>query len=101
MRRIERKSSTAIGIITKTSKGMKFLPIDGRRSQEAFIQPHSSISFLDGDIVKVEFNDIGRSIGRKASVLKNLAIKTIANQSVLSVYMNTKFQPNFHPLLSI
>ena len=70
MRRIERKSSTAIGIITKTSKGMKFLPIDGRRSQEAFIQPHSSISFLDGDIVKVEFNDIGRSIGRKASVLE-------------------------------
>ena len=72
MRRIEHHRNTAIGIISKNSKGTKFLPIDGRRSQEAFIQPHPIISFLDGDIVKVEFNDIGRSIRRKASVLEKL-----------------------------
>ena len=71
MRRIEPHQNNAIGIITKNSKGMKFLPIDGRRSQEAFIQPHPSISFLDGDIVKVAFNDIGRSNRRNASILEN------------------------------
>ena len=87
MRRIERHQNKAIGIIIKNTKGMQFLPIDGRRSHEAFIEPHPSIVFHDGDIVKVEFKDVRRSVRKRAIVLEKLGNqKNTQSVSLISIH---------------
>ncbi len=73
MRRLESGARRAIGVLERAAGGLRLRPADGRRSEEAAIEPGGEGGAAAGDLVAAELFPRGRFGLRRARVVEVLA----------------------------